>query len=164
VIWVHIVCSAVALLTGPWQLSSRVRSGSLLRHRWMGRAYVGGVFIGGAAGLILATTAQGGPPARFGFGVLAILWIGSTAMGFVRILERDIALHRAWMIRSYALTCAAITLRIYMPLSEVAGIPFQVAYPVVAWLCWVPNLVVVEWITLQGRVEYGSIKGPSPTP
>jgi hypothetical protein len=60
-------------------------------------------------------------------------------------------LHRAWMLRSYALTFAAVTLRIWLPLSQIAGIPFQEAYAAIAWLCWVPNLVVVEWFILRRR-------------
>ena len=49
------------------------------------------------------------------------------------------------MIRSYALTYAAVTLRIYLPLSLMAALPMQAAYPAIAWLCWVPNLLVAEW-------------------
>ncbi len=56
---------------------------------------------------------------------------------------------RVWMIRSYALTFAAVTLRIWLPLSQVAGLPFAQAYPAIAWFCWVPNLIVVEWLILR---------------
>jgi hypothetical protein len=53
------------------------------------------------------------------------------------------------MIRSYALTLAAVMLRIYLPLSQVFAIPFEPAYQTIAWLCWVPNLVVAEWLILR---------------
>jgi hypothetical protein len=56
------------------------------------------------------------------------------------------------MIRSYALTLAAVKLRLYLPLSQVVGIPFADAYQAVAWVCWVPNLVVAEWLVLQRRL------------
>ena len=141
----HIAFAAVALAAGPWQLSTRLRATSLGRHHWMGRAYVAGVFVGGAAALLLATQARGGFPARSGFAMLAVLWIASTLIGFVRVLERDRAAHRIWMIRSYALTLAAITLRIYLPVSQALGMPFEPAYQAIAWLCWVPNIVCVEW-------------------
>jgi hypothetical protein len=49
------------------------------------------------------------------------------------------------MIRSYALTLAAMMLRLYVPSAVVAGIPFESAYPLISWLCWVPNLIVAEW-------------------
>ena len=50
------------------------------------------------------------------------------------------------MIRSYALTLAAVTLRIYLPLSQVSQIPFEVAYPIIAYACWVPNILIAEWM------------------
>jgi hypothetical protein len=146
VLALHVACSAVALATGPWQLSARLRATSLGRHRWMGRAYVAGVSAGGATGLILATAARGGLPARTGFAALAVLWLTATTLGFVRVLERDLQAHRIWMLRSYALTLAAITLRIYLPVSLVAGVPYDPAYQAIAWLSWVPNLVIVEWV------------------
>lgn len=55
------------------------------------------------------------------------------------------------MIRRYALTFAAVTLRIYLPLSQVAGLPFDPAYQTISWFCWVPNLIVAEWIILHQR-------------
>jgi hypothetical protein len=63
--------------------------------------------------------------------------------------RRRIDLHRAWMLRSYSLTFAAVTLRIWLPLSQVAGLPFLPSYQAIAWLCWVPNLIVVEWFVLR---------------
>ena len=60
----------------------------------------------------------------------------------------DVDAHRAWMLRSYALTLAAVTLRIYIPLSQVAGVEFEAAYQAISWFCWVPNLLIVEWIVL----------------
>jgi hypothetical protein len=37
-------------------------------------------------------------------------------------------------------------LRIYVPLSGPLGIDFLTAYQAIGWLCWVPNLLVAEWI------------------
>jgi len=51
-----------------------------------------------------------------------------------------------WMIRSYALTLGAVTLRIYIPLFLMQGVPFEQAYPAIAWLAWVPNLIIAEWV------------------
>ena len=55
------------------------------------------------------------------------------------------------MIRSYAVTLAALTLRLYLPLSQAAGIEFVAAYQVISWLCWVPNLLFAEWVVLGSR-------------
>jgi hypothetical protein len=155
VLGLHIVTSAVALTAGALQFSARVRATAIESHRWVGRLYVTGVLLGGISGLVLATRAQGGLPAQVGFAILAVLWLGTTLMGLARILSGRVADHRPWMIRSYALVLAAVTLRIYLPLSVVAGIPFESAYPSVAWLCWVPNLIVAEWLIISpGRSRW----------
>ena len=145
----HLAGAAVALAVGPFQLNSRLRMRFLSVHRWMGRSYVVGVLLGGLGGLMLATIAQTGLPARVGFGLLAVLWLTATAMAYRHIRARNQPAHRRWMTRSYALTFAAVMLRIYLPLSQAYGIPFEPAYQTIAWLCWVPNLVVAEWLILR---------------
>jgi hypothetical protein len=54
--------------------------------------------------------------------------------------------HRRWMIRNYSLTFAAVTLRLWIPILMVAGNDFPSTYTTVAWLAWVPNLIVAELI------------------
>jgi hypothetical protein len=58
------------------------------------------------------------------------------------------------MIRSYALCFAAVTLRIWLPLFQFAlGLEFIFAYRIIAWLCWVPNLVVAELIVRSLKMK-----------
>ena len=66
------------------------------------------------------------------------------------------------MIRSFALTFAAVMLRIYLPLAQVAGIPFDVSYPVISFLCWVPNLLVAELLLQRFRVRRAHIANAVP--
>ena len=94
----------------------------------------------------MAFHAFGGLPARLGFGVLALLWLYTGYRAYRAIRARDIAAHRRWMVRNFALTFAAVMLRLYLPSAMASGMAFELAYPVIAWLCWVPNLVVAEWI------------------
>ena len=145
----HLGGSAVALAVGAFQLNAGIRNRFVVVHRWMGRSYVIGVLIGGIGALILAPMAQFGLPSATGFSLLAVLWLTATAQGYRYIRAGNQLVHRRWMIRSYALTFAAVTLRIYLPLSQVYGIPFEPAYQTIAWLCWVPNLIVAEWIVLR---------------
>src|SRR2546423_863617 len=145
----HLAGAAVALVVGPLQHNSRLRDRFLEMHRWTGRTYVLAVLFGGAAALRLATISQGGLPAHAGFGLLAVLWLLATGQAYRYIRAGDQDSHRRWMIRSYALTFAAVTLRIYLPLSQVVGIPFEPAYQTIAWLCWVPNLILAEWLILR---------------
>src|SRR5262249_40150036 len=115
-IYTHIAGAVVALALGPFQFSARLRARRVAVHRWIGRAYLLGVVIGGLGGLYMAFFAYGGPIARMGFAALALAWLytGSQAYGAIR--RRAIAEHRAWMIRNFALTFAAVTLRTYLPI------------------------------------------------
>jgi uncharacterized membrane protein len=145
----HFGGSAVALAIGGFQLHPGLRKRFLGVHRWMGRLYVLGVLAGGTAGLYMAWYANGGAVGKLGFASLALSWLFTTARGYACIRARELDAHRRWMIRSYALTFAAVTLRLYIPASQFAGIPFESAYPVIAWLCWVPNLLVAELFARQ---------------
>lgn len=141
----HVFGAAFALLLGPLQFSARLRTRWPRLHRWTGRVYlVAGVIVGGLAGLYMAMFAFGGVPARLGFGILAILWLHSGARAWQSIRAGDLPAHRRWMVRNFALAFAAVTLRLWLPLSQVIGVPFEIAYPVIAWLCWVPNVWVAE--------------------
>nr|WP_315494529.1 DUF2306 domain-containing protein [uncultured Rhodoferax sp.] len=148
---VHMVCSPVALVAGALQVNRAIRTRHLVLHRWLGRLYVLAVLLGGASGLSMAFEAQGGPVSEWGFGLLAVLWLLSTGLGFVAMRRGARNIHRDWMLRSYALTLAAITLRIYIPSSQIAGLPFEDAYRAIAWLCWVPNLLLAEWLIRRLR-------------
>jgi uncharacterized membrane protein len=145
----HLAGGLVALALGPWQLNGRLRRRALGLPRWMGRGYVVAVAVGGCSALVLARVSMLGFVTHVGFGLLAVLWLAATLQGYLRIRDSDQMGHRRWMIRSYSLTLAAVTLRIYLPLSQLAGIPFAEAYQAVAWACWVPNLVVAEWLVLR---------------
>jgi len=149
-IYTHVFASAVALLLGPIQFSVRLRAARPGLHRWLGRTYLGlGVLVGGVAGFVMAFHAFGGRVAQLGFGCLAIAWLYTGARAYLGIRARDVASHRRWMVRNFALTFAAVTLRLWLPASVVAGVPFGLAYPAIAWLCWVPNALFAE--VLLGR-------------
>ncbi|WP_395790686.1 DUF2306 domain-containing protein [Aquimonas sp.] len=142
----HIFGAGCALLIGPWLWLSGLRRRRPALHRWLGRVYlICGVAIGGSGGLLLALTAQGGVPARLGFFCLASAWLLSGVIAFVRVRAGDFVDHRRWMLRNYALSLAAVSLRVWMALSGLLGVEFEQAYPVAAWLCWLPNLWVAEW-------------------
>lgn len=52
------------------------------------------------------------------------------------------------MVYSYSACCAAVTLRLWLPLLRgVFRLDFALAYPIVAWLSWVPNLLKSRLVT-----------------
>ncbi len=140
----HVAGGTLALFLGPWQFWTRLRNKSLWLHRWIGRVYLLAILVGGASGLYVAVRAFGGLPTKIGFGSLATLWLTTGAMAYVRVREGDFKAHREWMIRNYALTFAAATLRLWLPLLMILGAPFIVAYITISWLSWIPNLLAVE--------------------
>ena len=143
----HIVGAGVALLLGPWQLVRGLRRRLPVVHRVTGRLYVAGVLVGGVAGGAIALGTTGGLIAGFGFLALAIAWVTTTAVALLSIRRRDVAAHQRWMLRSFALTFAAVTLRLYLGVTGAAGVDYETAYAVIAWVSWIPNLVVMElWI------------------
>lgn len=144
----HVAFSAVALGLGPWQFFPALRARRHL-HRTMGYLYFLGVVGGGIAGFCTAFIAYGGLVARVGFGMLALVWLWSALAAINAARRRDFDAHERWAVRSFALTFAAVTLRLYMPLFFAAGFAFEEFYPVQAWLCWVPNLLLVEWVLLN---------------
>jgi uncharacterized membrane protein len=144
-VYLHLGASAVAIALGPFQFVAKIRARAVHVHRWIGRAYLIAIIIGGLSAFVLATMSQGGMVAHVGFALLAIVWIVTSIAAYRAIRRRDIVSHRRWMTRSFALTLAAVTLRIYLPLSLAAGAPFEIAYPAIAWCCWIPNLLFAEW-------------------
>ena len=147
----HVIFAPVALALVPFQLWQGLRNRRPIVHRVLGRLYGLAILISGASGLWLAATTMAGPVAAFGFGLLAVLWLGTTGRGISLAIRGDRVAHRRWMIRSIALTLAAVTLRIQIPMGMMLDIPFDTAYPAIAWLCWVPNLIVAEMIVRWPR-------------
>ncbi|WP_417688885.1 DUF2306 domain-containing protein [Roseibium sp.] len=155
----HIAIAPLTLALLPVQFSARLRNARPRLHRWLGRVYVLLILGSGLASFDLAAKTTAGPLAGAGFALLAIFWLGTTLMGLLEGYRRNIPAHRRWMIRSAALTFAAVTLRLYLGSSMAAGLSFSTAYPAIAWLCWVPNLIIAEfYLRRRGRIRQVSAR------
>ncbi len=159
----HIAGSILALALGPFQFLPALRRRQWLHiHRWLGRLYLIGIAVGGLFGFYMAWLAYGGLIARIGFTMLAILWLYTGGMAYYTIRNKEVQAHRRWMMRNYALTFAAVTLRLWLVLLIIAGLDFIVAYRTVAWLAWVPNILIIEWWiqqrlpSIQGRLRHAA--------
>jgi hypothetical protein len=144
--YIHITFGGIALLIGWTQFSKNLRNRYLNTHRMIGKIYIGSVMLSSLAGFYIALFASGGITSTLGFGSLAAAWFFTVLMAYTSILKRDIKQHENWMIRNYALTFAAVTLRIYLPLSQMMHMDFIAAYRVISWICWIPNLIIAEII------------------
>ncbi len=159
----HAVAASVALIVGPWQLVPRLRRWSLASHRWAGRAYGLAVLVGGLTAFPVATNAAHGIVSSLGFMLLGAAWLAATGVGVARAIQGRVPEHRRWMVRSYALAAAAITLRLMLGASEALNLPMHVAYPAIAWLSWVPNWLAIEaW--LRSPRDYPAAAGAAAPP
>jgi uncharacterized membrane protein len=152
--YLHIAFGGLALLLSPLQFATRLRTRAPSVHRAVGRVVLGSIAIAGTAALVLAPHSLAGTVGTLGFGLLAVLWLTFATVAFRAIRRRDVATHRRWMVRTFALTFAAVTLRLWLGVliavqSGLAGVDpdvaFDRAYLLVPFLSWVPNLLVAEW-------------------
>ncbi|HRI02866.1 MAG TPA: DUF2306 domain-containing protein [Pyrinomonadaceae bacterium] len=144
--FVHVYMSLWVLLAGFTQFSGRIRDHYPKVHRFLGFIYIADVvLITGPAGLLMGFYANGGLPSKVSFVTLAILWIAFTVLALVKARNGDYIAHRNFMIRSYALTLSALTLRAWKwSITNSFELPPMDVYRAVAWLGWVPNLIVGE--------------------
>ena len=87
-------------------------------------------------------------PLLYGFRLLfGSLMAISMVLGFVAIRRREVARHRAWMMRGYALGLGAGTQVLTLGLGEIVlGPPGQVSRALLMGAAWAINLAFAEWI------------------
>lgn len=146
--YIHISSSILVVFAGPFQFVKAVRQKFTPVHRYLGRIYVGAILLLAApSGLYMAVYANGGLGSQVGFSILSVLWFAFTLLAYLRVREGNIAAHRQWMLRSYALAFSAVTLRLYVGLlSEFTSLNHDFIVVITAWINWVPNLMVAEYI------------------
>ncbi|WP_157802616.1 DUF2306 domain-containing protein [Sediminihabitans luteus] len=153
--YAHVVAGGLALVLSPVQLWPRLRRRRPHVHRVMGRVVAGAIAVAGTASLVIAPFNQAGLVGTLGFGGLGALWLWTTWRGVQAAMVHDVAAHRRWMTRAFALTFAAVTLRLWTGVLIAAqalvegesfdpAVAFDRAYVIVPFLCWVPNLIVAE--------------------
>ncbi len=138
----HISGGILALALGPWQFVPSLRHRHPALHRALGRAYLLSALVAGIGGLLLAPEGLYPPIAPLGFVALGIALLAASALAFVAIRRGDVAAHRIWMLRSYALIFAAVTFRLWLIVLPGFGLPFDQAYRTGAWISWPLNLLV----------------------
>jgi uncharacterized membrane protein YozB (DUF420 family) len=147
----HVLVGGAILVVGLFQLHPASQNRFRKLHRAFGYFYVMGIlFFAAPGGLIMSFFIGRGPLVLASFLLQSVLWFYFTATAFGRIRKGEIIAHRNWMWRSYALTFAAITLRVYIFfVSWSYDLSQPQAYAALAWLSWVPNLLVAEWLIVK---------------
>jgi len=143
----HVLIGGLILVAGFIQISKWFRKRYLNLHRKVGYFYVMGIlFLAAPGGLVMSFFVDRGPLVLISFLLQCSLWFYSTTYAFLKIKKKDIVAHELWMWRSFSLTLAAITLRVYIFfLSFYFDLSQPIAYAIIAWASWVPNLLLVEY-------------------
>ena len=146
--FIHVYTSIIVLLLGFSQFSVYIRKKWARLHQVMGKAYIGLIlFLAGPSGLIMAYYANGGFSSQFSFSILALLWLYFTYKAWQSAKKKQWRKHQSYMYRSYALTLSAISLRLFKWIIVALFQPAPMdTYRLVAWLGWVANLAIAEWL------------------
>lgn len=150
--YIHVFTSIFALIAGFTQFNRKFLHTKL--HRRMGMLYVITIlYLTGPSGFIMGIFANGGLTSILSFCLLALLWWYFTFAAYQSIRQKNYAAHSKFMYLSYALTLSAITLRLwkYLIVNYIYEMPPMDLYRLVAWLGWVPNLIVAYILIWKKR-------------
>ncbi|MEP2668673.1 MAG: DUF2306 domain-containing protein [Cyclobacteriaceae bacterium] len=159
----HIIIAGFILLIGFFQLNTKISLREKWLHRFLGKCYAYGIFLFAApGGIIMSFFINRGTLVLLSFLIQSILWVVFTAYAIKAIKNGDIIIHKKWMWRSYALTFAAVTLRLYaFATSWSVDLTHPTAYAIIAWLSWTLNLIFVElYLRTHKRVDINISTAP----
>ena len=152
----HVVAAAVFAVVGAFQFPTQLRRRHRAWHRRAGRILVGAGLAVAGSGLWMTLSYPDAPGG-------ALLWtvrlvVGSAmatciVLGFTSIRRRDVAAHRAWMIRAYALAVAAGTQAFTQGLGEGIFGTSDLSTALSVTSGWVINLALAEWIIRRSGVR-----------
>ncbi len=167
--YIHISSSVLVLAAGLTQFSKRLMFQYPRWHRNIGKVYVFVILLFSApSGLLMAFYGSGGAAAQWAFVLQATCWWFFTYMAYYHIRKGQLKKHAAFMLRSYALTFSAITLRagtylasffkmhmgIRCPNEDWSWLCYPNFYILEAWLSWMGNLLVIEVLLMMGILAY----------
>ena len=150
--YVHISSSLVVLLTGVWQFWPKLHQKNVRLHRFLGKIYILTILaLAAPSGLVLGIYANAGLPAKTAFVLQSIVWWVITLLAWREIKLQRWLPHTNMMIRSFAVTLAAMSLRSesYLMYYFLGTKPIE-TYVTVTWLSWVGNLLIAEVLIYVG--------------
>lgn len=159
-LWLHIALAVPALAIGPWLFLTQFREKHLRWHRYLGQVYVACCILSAATSLPLALANTIGVLPRIGFSSLAVCWFSFTYFAYRAARQKKFALHRAWMMRSYACTYAFVNVKIYFFSLTILDIDVSryVLQVLQSCVSWTTNLLVVE-VYLAASTYTGAFAG-----
>jgi uncharacterized membrane protein len=153
---VHIVAAAVFAILGVFQFSARLRRRRPSWHRRSGRVLVGAGLAVAGSGLWMTLFYTGAPGGQLLWAVRLLVGSAMAAfivLGFTAIRRRDLAAHRAWMIRAYALAVGAGTQAFTQGVGEALFGTGELSTALSMSAGWVINVAVAEWVIRRPRAR-----------
>lgn len=164
----HPLITAIHMLTGiafvvlaPIQFNKKLRQKYRKAHRVLGRVLLVSALIAGIYGLLAVVRF----PAYGGISTVAAGWffgplfLYSLVRAFWHIRKREVAQHREWMIRAFALGLGVGTQRIFIGLfAALGGFRIDEVFGTSLWIGFALNLVIAEiWIQKTRAVDGRSV-------
>jgi uncharacterized membrane protein len=150
-LFLHVFGGIVALLTGPGQLWLGLSRQRLELHRRLGIVYMSSVAVSSLAAFYLSTHTELGWVFGAGLFGLAVAWVVTTGLAFAAVRRGLIDQHQEWMIRSYVVTFAFVSFRIFAGVVQATGVgTLQEQLGAASWFCWAVPLLITEAV-IQGR-------------
>jgi hypothetical protein len=159
--YIHVFFSPVVIISGLFQFNRWLITNRPKIHRILGYVYITTVLlISAPSALVMSFYANGGRVAQISFVTLTLCWILFTWIAFQRAKKGNYTSHVQWMLRSYALTLSAVTLRFYAYLFDFfnVNIPPRETYILISYLSWIPNLLFVQLLIQLKYVKYLLLK------
>jgi len=159
-LWFHAVLAVPPLVIGPWLFLTQFREKHLRWHRYLGQVYVICCFLSAVTSLPLGLANETGVLPRVGFSSLAICWFSFTYIAYRAARQKKFAVHRVWMMRSYACTYAFVNVKMYFLIRLFLGVEHSYYALQVLQSCfsWTTNLLVVE-VYLAASTYNGGFAG-----
>ena len=155
--YIHVFSSPVVIIGGLLQFNRWIMRRYASTHRKIGYTYIITVLlISGPSAFIMSLYATGGYVAQVSFVILSILWMLFTLQALRVAKKGNYESHVKWMIRSYALTLSAVTLRFYAYLFDYFNVDISPrdTYIILAYMSWIPNLIFSEFLIRKEYVRY----------
>lgn len=146
----HIIGGITMLMLGFSQFSATLRRRFPGMHRWVGRAVVAAGGYYALSGLVMNASPKAQADSVLydtAQNVMAVAFLAVLVLGVRAIRQRRVADHRAWMMRSYAITLGAATQTVLLlPVFLLFGPPKGLLVDLVFISAWGVNLAVAEWV------------------
>ncbi|MGY1691373.1 DUF2306 domain-containing protein [Geodermatophilus sp. SYSU D01105] len=145
--YLHIVPGVLYLVGAPLQLSRRFRTRHYAVHRRLGRVLLGLALVSGVFALAFGVPfAFGGSWQAAATVVFGVWFLACLVLAFRAIRRDDVAQHRRWMIRAFAIGVAVGTIRIWIGVFQATGLlTFEGSFAVAFWLSFALHASAAEW-------------------